>query len=171
MLGRLRGKINFIFSRDPALDRSKPAEAARAVAAYNEAAGDDAAQAEARKALPLKHGRTPAVWHLMSLTDRGYGEVSRVAMFELLAKLPRGVSALADEATYNMDKTATMCGLVGAESAEAPDGTPLRLLDEDANGQKVLTAATMQALFDRYGPKLINELGHRIVELTELDPS
>jgi hypothetical protein len=165
MRAHLRGKTDFIFSRDPALDRESD-KAAAAVAAFNAEPGE-----ERRKAIPLKNGRQPVTWHVSSLTDRTYAELSRVALFELQAKLPRGMSALADEATYLMDRTAVLHGLVAATDATDADGRPLKIETEDVNGIKVVSAATMEALFLRYGPRLINELGKRIVELTELDPT
>jgi len=155
------GKAKHVYSRDPALDRNDP-KCDEALRHTNET-GE-------RNGLPLKDGRLPAVWHLRSLTMRGYEELSNAALFDLFQKLPRGASALGDQAAFSIDRTAVRHGLVSVEGATDLDGRPIALEFEDVNGEKALTRKSLEALYERYRPALINELGRRIVEISTLDP-
>lgn len=166
MQGRLIGKVLHIFTRDPALDRSTDEIAtatASAVAKHNET-GE-------RGDLPLKNGRQPAVWSLLSLSERAYQAVTRTSLLEVQKVLPQGLRAIFDMPLYTIRREAFRYGLVSVENVTGLDGRPLKLEPETEAGVQVLAQKTVDELFRLYGPHLIGEIGQRVIDLSELDPT
>lgn len=160
---RLLGNTPHIWSRDPALDASDPAKLETALREFRE-------KGDASK-LPLKPGRQPVVWQLRSLSETAYNDFTRTSLFELQRTMPRGVSALFDQATYATCREAARRGIQSAEGAMGENRQPLDLPLEEGAKERALAHATMEALYKQFGPRLIGELGQRVIELSEMDPT
>lgn len=160
---RLLGNTPHIWSRDPALDASDPAKLEVGLREHRE-------RGDASK-LPLKPGRQPVVWQLRSLSEASYSDLTRTSLYELQRTMPRGVSALFDQATYATCREAARRGLVSAENVLDDKRQPLELPLEEGAKERALAHATMEALYKQFGPRLIGELGQRVIELSEMDPT
>lgn len=163
MHGRLNGVTIHVFSRDAALDKGDRLALDRLLDKANES-GDFAP-------LPLRDGRAPVKWRLMSLSERAYADFTRTAQMEVFMRMNAGKHALIDQAAYTTRREAVRRGLVGAEGAVDDRGQPLELKHEDSPSGRVLTPESLEALYKHYGPNLIGELGQRIIDLSELDPT
>lgn len=152
-----------VWSRDPALKPGDGLEAALK-AANNDGQLDG---------LPLKDGRQPAIWELRALSERGYAELTRTSLHDLRqAMAANGLGgALMDRGTYSEDRDAARRGLISVKNATDEDGRPFVLRFEDAASGQLLTAETVERLYARFGPRLIGELGRRVIDLSELDPT
>jgi hypothetical protein len=161
MQGRLNGVHVHIWSADPAIDH----KATGVDKAYEKALEGDLAS------LPLREGRQPVKWRLMSLSERAYTEFSRVALFEVLARMSKGESVMIDQGAYGLRRDAVRRGLVGADGAVNEKGEPLKLETDDTPAGKVLTTESIETLYRCYGPRLIGELGQKIIDLSEVGPT
>lgn len=174
---RLSGNRKHIFSRDPALARTHLAPDGKEVV-------DDGAMVDAElkkvnddgtgalNGLPLKDGRQPVVWELAPLSERAYAELTRTSLHDLQKAInEKGIGgALLDRGTYAEDREGARRGLIGAKGAVGEDGRPLELRFDDAAGGKVLRSESLEELYRCYGPRLIGEIGRRVIDLSELDP-
>lgn len=152
MQGRLAGNIRHVFSRDPAIDRTDEAKVAKALKHTRETGEPNG--------LPVKEGRKVALWHICGLSEPAYAELSLVR-----AK----TGGTDDQIAYVEARVAVSHGLVKVEDADGLDGRPLTLAFGEGE-TKVLKAESLRAIYDRFGPKAIHELGQRIVDISNLDP-
>jgi hypothetical protein len=141
---------------DPAIDRSDP-ERARTALEHVRKTGE-------RNGLPLLEGQQPTVFHVMGLSDRAYIELSfvRTAMVGV-----DGAREPGQPITYVEARDAVRRGLL---KVEGPLGVDLELESEEIGGMRVLKGKTMETIHQRLGPKLIMEIGRRIVGISDLDP-
>jgi hypothetical protein len=170
---RVKGITPHVWSRDPALDRGtteEDSDAARAAYVNFISTGD-------RTGLVLRKDRTPVVWSLRSLSMRAWDEVSFAAesdVVKLVARLRAGgiSSRLLEQGTYRTYAEAARRGIVAVEGATDEKGKPISKLATEKHGDDtILTDACLEMLFDLFGPRLIGELGARILELSDLDPT
>jgi hypothetical protein len=166
MLGRVNGKVKHVWSRDPALDRDAP-ELEGALEAYHN--GEQAT-------LPTKEGRQLVVWTLISLTDRAYRELTRTSLLDGYTKWQEAMQTkiflpLIERATYAERYEAARRGIVTVENALDGEGRPFTLKFDDGAGGKVVTGKSMEAIHARFGPRLIAELGQRVIDMCEMDPT
>lgn len=155
--------IQHVWSRDPALDDSNPAALEAALAKFRET-GDV-------KVLPLKNGTQPAIWKLTSMTEKAYRGLSRTSAFEVhKAMADQNLRhVLMERATYGETSEAARRCLVGVEGALDERGRPFEIKTEGK--ERVLTEACMEALFERWGARLIAELGLRAIDACEVGPT
>lgn len=145
------GKVKHIFSRDPAIDRTDEAKVTEALK-HSRDTGE-------KNGVPVREGRTLAIWQLQSLSDRGYTELTRF-------------SALNGDANHPTRREALRRGLIAVEGALDEDGRPLRLEFQDGGpGGQVVTDATLDRIHRIYGPRCVGELGQRVIDVTEADPT
>lgn len=168
---RVKGITPHVWSRDPALAHGENEEEATVAAAAYRAfieSGD-------ASGLVLKPGRTPVIWRLRSLTQRAWDEVCFVAehdVLKLVGRLRTGglSSTLLEQGTYRTYADAARRGIVAVEGATDEAGKPFKL-EKEKGDDAALTDKTLEAIFDRFGPRLIGELGRRVLELSDLDPT
>lgn len=155
--------IIHVWSRDPALDDSDPAALEDALAKVRET-GDV-------KALPLKEGKRPVIWKLTSLTEKAYRALSRTSAFEVhKAMADQNLRhVLMERATYAETSEATRRCLIGVEGALGADDRPFQIQTEGK--ERMLTEACMEALFERWGARLVSELGLRAIDACEVGPT
>lgn len=119
--------------------------------------------------MPLRPGKTIAVWHLRRLSRRGFADLTRVSVGEALRA--RGeLETLQGRATFAEVEDAVRRGLVGVDGLMNGKG-PLTLESEPAAGeQTVLKQESLDRLFDAVGARTFDEIGRRVLEITKLDP-
>lgn len=157
-------KVNHVWSGDPALDHSDEEKLAAALKAYR----DDGDVSK----LPLKNGKRPIVWQLSSLSERAYRSLSRTSALQVQqAMAEQGLRhALMERATYAEASEAFRRGLVGAEGATDENGRPLAV-EHEKGKERLLTDECVEALYDRFGARLIHEAGMRVIDLCEVRPT
>lgn len=173
-MARINGKVTHIYSRDPALARTVQIEGA----AVDNTAVVEAALEEFRlgkpSKLPVVDGKMAVVWHLRPLSELAYAELARVSAHEALkAFARRDASVLANRALYPELRDAARRGLVAVDNAVDGEGRPFKIDTEDtSNGAgKVVTSRCLNELYELFGPRLISELGERVLEMSEVDPT
>jgi hypothetical protein len=160
-------EVEHIWSRDPALDRSHPEAFEAAWKKFRET-GDAAA-------LPTKNGATPAVWILSGLKRRHKLRNSPLSM-ELSRRLMKngmGIDGIMGEALLESHDFYVQVGLVAVRGYADEHGQPVVLARvDDGQGGKILSGDAMEDLHGRHlGTHFINELGFRIREMSEPDPT
>lgn len=103
--------------------------------------------------LPMKSGKTPALWKLRHLDS---GEA-----FWLAGRSHAG------DSHEEIARHAVALAVLGVEGALGSDGKPLkfeRRRDADRRGFTCVAAAQMDAVFGFHNRELVSELGGRVIE-------
>lgn len=157
---RVHRVVDHVWSRDPALDKSDPARWSKAWTEFLET-GSVAA-------LPLRDGRQPTIWKLASLKreDRlRLGDLAQGKMADLL-KNGSGLEGIIGLSFLRGSDQLVAAGLVGVVNLQDEHGRPAKF---EINGHGV-SKEQLDALH-LLGMHFVNELGNRILEISEPDPT
>lgn len=160
---RTHRTIEHVWSRDPALDTKAEgfAEAWKKFLATGDLA-----------LLPLKNGARPVVWTLASLKR----EHKIHALSDLAAEKTRmlyraggGLEGIVGLSFLRGTDYLVSVGLTGVRGLQDETGRPVEFLKNEKPGQP-LAPETMEKLH-LFGMHFINELGFRVLEISEPDPT
>lgn len=162
---RLHDQIDHVYSGDPALDKTKAAEYKKARA--------ECLKTGKVELLPLKQGTQPVVWKLKALSRPEKLSVSGTALDKVLALVrggagSQGITGLAMLTVFDV---VVMYGVVNASGLLDKDNRPMTLpFTDNGRGGKMLSGEALEELY-LFGTEFIIELGLRILEITEPDPT